>query len=77
MPVGGIYFADVSIGTITEFSVLSGRTPQFSEEGLASGPTWRLYPTKPIGEYFTECQEKMQGKHYPQHDVQAEDLVKQ
>ncbi|TAQ88674.1 hypothetical protein B7494_g2999 [Chlorociboria aeruginascens] len=52
---------DIQAGTITEFSVLSGSTPQISEEQLADGSIWRRYPTKPIGEFFATCQRKMQG----------------
>lgn len=51
--------ANIVVGTITELSVLGGRF--LSEEQVANGEIWRLYPTRPIREFFTACQERMDG----------------
>jgi len=50
-------FVDIDAGTITEFSYYR----EVSEEQSENGSNWRSHPTKPIGEFFTVCQEKMQG----------------
>jgi hypothetical protein len=51
---------DISPGTITEFSIFNGTTPQASPEELLDTPAWRHHPTKPIEDFFKFCQAMME-----------------
>ncbi|KAF8859994.1 hypothetical protein BDZ45DRAFT_672908 [Acephala macrosclerotiorum] len=56
---GNWLLLDIQAGTITQFSVLGGPSPKGEAEAGDDG--WRLYPAKPIGEFFAACQDKMSG----------------
>lgn len=42
----------------TEYSLLSGPQPKYTDEEFESGTTWSLFPTKPLGEFLATLKEK-------------------
>ncbi|CZR68625.1 uncharacterized protein PAC_18524 [Phialocephala subalpina] len=50
---------DLKAGTITDYSMLGGPSPDGEEEAGDEG--WRLYPTVPIKQFFDACIDKMSG----------------
>jgi hypothetical protein len=48
----------ISAGTVAEYSLLGGPQPNFTDEEFQGGNTWRLYPTKPLGEFIATLKEK-------------------
>jgi len=51
-------FANVSTGTIIEYSQLGGKQPKIDQAEFDSGMAWRYYPTLRVKEFFESWKDK-------------------